>query len=221
MPNGRRDDRQPQPGPVHRRGTGTGARTRPSITRPPGAARPPRSPPLEQHAPPGVGIKDLRPLRGRPCGPILDPDASARRAQNRRRDLEERSGATNRGLTGPAPSGMTREPLRPLSGPLRGQATGLPFGRAAPPKAVWAGMIEASARKRAKPTRERAETPIKRPRRPRKGGSPATAGMIGARGASRPAQGRWCASRNDHRRSRTRSRPTRPVDGSRDPTRGA
>ncbi|HEX2297714.1 MAG TPA: hypothetical protein VHH34_04215, partial [Pseudonocardiaceae bacterium] len=34
----------------------------------------------EQRAPPGVGVKDLRPLRGRPCGPILDPDASARRA---------------------------------------------------------------------------------------------------------------------------------------------
>jgi hypothetical protein len=31
---------------------------------------------------------------------------------------------------------LTREPLRPLEGPLRGQAVGLPLGRAAPPKAV-------------------------------------------------------------------------------------
>ena len=28
-----------------------------------------------QHAPRGVDVQDLRPLRGRPCGPILDPDA--------------------------------------------------------------------------------------------------------------------------------------------------
>jgi len=35
---------------------------------------------LEQRAPPGVGVKDLRPLRGRPFGPIPDPDASLRRA---------------------------------------------------------------------------------------------------------------------------------------------
>jgi hypothetical protein len=39
----------------------------------------------EQRAPSGAGIKDLRPLRGRPFGPILDPDASSRRAQSRRR----------------------------------------------------------------------------------------------------------------------------------------
>jgi hypothetical protein len=30
---------------------------------------------LEQRAPRGVDVQDLRPLRGRPCGPILDPDA--------------------------------------------------------------------------------------------------------------------------------------------------
>ena len=35
----------------------------------------------QQRAPSGVGVKDLRPLRGRPSGPILDPDASAQRAQ--------------------------------------------------------------------------------------------------------------------------------------------
>jgi hypothetical protein len=31
--------------------------------------------PVLQHAPRGVDVQDLRPLRGRPCGPILDPDA--------------------------------------------------------------------------------------------------------------------------------------------------
>jgi hypothetical protein len=35
----------------------------------------------EQPAPPGVDVKDLRPLHGRPCGPIPDPEASTRRAQ--------------------------------------------------------------------------------------------------------------------------------------------
>ena len=28
-----------------------------------------------QHAPRGVDVQDLRPLRGRPCGPIPDTDA--------------------------------------------------------------------------------------------------------------------------------------------------
>jgi hypothetical protein len=40
---------------------------------------------------------------------------------------------------------------------------GLPSLRAAPPKAVWRDMIKASARKRAKTTRERAQTPIMMP----------------------------------------------------------
>jgi hypothetical protein len=30
--------------------------------------------PVFQHAPRGVGVQDLRPLRGRPSGPILDLD---------------------------------------------------------------------------------------------------------------------------------------------------
>ena len=30
---------------------------------------------LFQHAPGGVDVQDLRPLRGRPCGPIPDTDA--------------------------------------------------------------------------------------------------------------------------------------------------
>jgi hypothetical protein len=35
----------------------------------------------EQRAPRGVDVKDLRPLRGRPFGPIPDPDASLGAAQ--------------------------------------------------------------------------------------------------------------------------------------------
>jgi cell wall-associated NlpC family hydrolase len=45
----------------------------------------------EQHAPPGVDVKDLRPLRGRPCGPIPDPDASTRRAQRQAERSQKRS----------------------------------------------------------------------------------------------------------------------------------
>src|SRR3954464_12874943 len=55
-------------------------------------------PPLrpEQPAPSGVDVKDLRPLRGRPFGPIPDPDASTprapRRAENARRKIKNKSG---------------------------------------------------------------------------------------------------------------------------------
>ncbi|MDT7717056.1 MAG: hypothetical protein QOH09_3048 [Pseudonocardiales bacterium] len=45
----------------------------------------------EQHAPPGVDVKDLRPLRGRPSGPIPDPDASTRRAQRQAERSQKRS----------------------------------------------------------------------------------------------------------------------------------
>lgn len=37
---------------------------------------------LSQCAPPGVGLKALRPLRGPGYAPSLDPDTSARRAPN-------------------------------------------------------------------------------------------------------------------------------------------
>jgi hypothetical protein len=63
-----------------------------------------------QRAPSGAGIKDLRPLRGRPSGPILDPDASPRRAQEQAENGKEDQKTKNpslAGLTGPAPSGMT------------------------------------------------------------------------------------------------------------------
>jgi hypothetical protein len=46
---------------------------------------------LEQRAPPGVGVKDLRPLRGRPSGPIPDPpDASLRRAHKQAENLRRK-----------------------------------------------------------------------------------------------------------------------------------
>jgi hypothetical protein len=52
---------------------------------------------------------------------------------------------------------------RIVRGMQRGQAEGLPLGRAAPPEAVLTGMIEAWARKRRKSTRGRAELLIKPP----------------------------------------------------------
>jgi hypothetical protein len=64
----------------------------------------------EQHAPNDVGVKDLRPLRGRPTGPILDPDALTRRAQNLTEKTKERSASPRGPLTGPTPTGMTHAP---------------------------------------------------------------------------------------------------------------
>jgi hypothetical protein len=67
--------------------------------------RPPLRP--EQPAPSGVDVKDLRPLRGRPFGSILDPDASPRRAQLQAENPKKKDHPARTGLTGPAPSGMT------------------------------------------------------------------------------------------------------------------
>ena len=62
---------------------------------------------LEQRAPRGVDVQDLRPLRGRPCGPILDLDAYPGAPTSRRRTAREKITYSNTGLTDPAPSGMT------------------------------------------------------------------------------------------------------------------
>ena len=51
----------------------------------------------EQRAPRGVGVKDLRPLRGRPFGPILDPNASARRAPKQAEETQKRKIKNNNG----------------------------------------------------------------------------------------------------------------------------
>jgi hypothetical protein len=53
--------------------TGHGARTQHHPPKAFGAADFPFC--LFQHAPGGVDVQDLRPLRGRPCGPIPDTDA--------------------------------------------------------------------------------------------------------------------------------------------------
>ena len=60
----------------------------------------------QQRAPRGVDIKDRRPLRGRPFGPILDPDASPGAAQQQAKETVRKIHNKNNGLTGPAPSGM-------------------------------------------------------------------------------------------------------------------
>jgi hypothetical protein len=43
-----------------------------------------------QHAPRGVDVQDLRPLRGRPFGPILDPDAYPGAPKHRTKKIKER-----------------------------------------------------------------------------------------------------------------------------------
>jgi hypothetical protein len=84
----------PTSGPVHSRGTGTGAcapnahaHDRPE----PHRGHLPRP---EQRAPAGVGVKDLRPQGGRPFGSILDPDASARRAHKQAKKQKNKRSTT-------------------------------------------------------------------------------------------------------------------------------
>src|SRR5215212_1500147 len=79
---------------------------RPRAPEPHGAA-PTRLLRPEQRAPSGVCVKDLRPLRGRPFGSILDPNASPRRAQEQAKNGKKKDHPARTGLTGPAPSGMT------------------------------------------------------------------------------------------------------------------
>jgi hypothetical protein len=110
------------------------------------------------------------------AGPLLTPQGRLRR----------RSAIAARPLT--------REPLRPLRARFAGRPRACPFWRAAPPKAGLTTMIMASARKRPKTARKRAETPIMRP----------------GRAAHAPIRG-----------SRTSSGPTLPVDRLCGPTRGA
>ncbi len=108
----RRNDRQPHRGPVHQPEPALDyAHDHPEPH--PGAAPAPVLR-LPQRAPSGVGVKDLRPLRGRPCGSILDTNASTRRAQQQAENSQNKDQDHNRGLTGPAPSGMTpRHTIRP------------------------------------------------------------------------------------------------------------
>jgi hypothetical protein len=86
-------------------GDRTGARTRPPTTTPRTTTQPFLR--REQHAPHGVGVKDLRPLRGWANGPIFDPDALTRRTQNLPEKPKRKITTPTRGLTGPDPSGMT------------------------------------------------------------------------------------------------------------------
>jgi len=71
----------------------------------------------QQRAPRGVDIKDRRPLRGRPFGPILDPDASPGAAQQQAKETVRKIHNKNNGLTGPAPSGMTASQARTVLRP--------------------------------------------------------------------------------------------------------
>ena len=59
--------------------------------------------PRLQHAPRGVDIQDLRPLRGRPYGPIPDTDAYPGAPTDDQKKIQQ----PNSRLTSPDPSGMT------------------------------------------------------------------------------------------------------------------
>jgi hypothetical protein len=77
------------------------------ITEPPGAARSHPFSAFEQPAPPGIDVKDLRPLRGRPLrGRSLTPTPHPGAPTNTGEEPKERSEQQQQGLTGPAPSGM-------------------------------------------------------------------------------------------------------------------
>lgn len=53
----------------------------------------------------GVGVQDLRPLRGRASGPILDPDTALPHAHSPAKKIK--IVVSTYLLTSPAPSGMT------------------------------------------------------------------------------------------------------------------
>src|SRR3954467_13452756 len=61
---------------------------------------------LTDHASPDVGVK-ATPLRGRPCGPRLDPNAAPNRPAARQSRARRRASPPQQRLTGHAPSGMT------------------------------------------------------------------------------------------------------------------
>src|SRR4051794_37230640 len=61
---------------------------------------------LTEHASPDVDVK-ATPLRGRPFGPRLDPDAATTRPPPGDHAKKKGQPARPHGLTGPTPSGMT------------------------------------------------------------------------------------------------------------------
>src|SRR3954463_14507635 len=63
---------------------------------------------LTEHASPDAGVK-ATPLRGRPFGPRLDPDAATTRPTPGDHGQEKGQAARPHGVTGPTPSGMTCE----------------------------------------------------------------------------------------------------------------
>jgi hypothetical protein len=97
----------PDPGPVHQPGTPTLEHAPDHRNREEQQELVANRLPPQQRAPSGVDVKDLRPLRGRPFGPIPDPDASPRRAREQEEDDQNENQEQERGLTGPAPSGMS------------------------------------------------------------------------------------------------------------------
>jgi hypothetical protein len=79
----------PHAGPVHQAGTRRWSTHR-YPPEPISRSRPRTFFPVFQHAPRGVDVQDLRPLRGRPYGPILDPDAYPGAPNSRTKKIKER-----------------------------------------------------------------------------------------------------------------------------------
>jgi hypothetical protein len=97
----RRDDRQPDLGPVHQPGPRPWSSSRPhdpraSRCRPAALACPP-----EQRAPIGERVKYLRPLTRAPYRSLPDPAAYLDAPTNRRRTPKQKINYRNEGLTGP------------------------------------------------------------------------------------------------------------------------
>ena len=99
----------PRAGPVHSRGTGTGACTRPRHPTPrsrTNSSSPPSTACAVRRRRQGPTAAARSALSGRSLTPTPHPGAP----KSRRRTAKERSPSKNRGLTGPAPSGMTPTP---------------------------------------------------------------------------------------------------------------
>src|SRR4051812_23582600 len=77
---------------------------------------------LTEHASPDAGVK-ATPLRGRPSGPRLDPDAATTRPTPGGHGKERGQPARPHGLTGPTPSGMTCENVGAACGVACGNRT--------------------------------------------------------------------------------------------------
>ena len=100
----RRDDRQPPSRALSTSRVTWPWSRQPTLNPPTPKAAQPALLRSEQRAPRGADVKDLRPLRGRPFGPIPDPDALPGAAQQQAEETVRKIHHKNSRLTGPAPA---------------------------------------------------------------------------------------------------------------------